>query len=171
MIIVEGFDGSGKTTLADKIGALLKWPVLYTGGPTKDEADVLSCLLRSRQRMTKRCVQDRITHVSEAAYSIHSHPNKAARAIDNLRDIGPNVMFVYCRPPVDFLMQELSGHTRKEWDTDEHMAKVVANARQIVSVYDTLVATVALRSNIVHFDRTEAGATERILTVVERRFT
>lgn len=170
MIIVEGFDGSGKSTLANRIGVMLGWEVLHTGGPTKDETDVISCLLRSRQRMRARCVQDRITHISESAYSLLTYPNKAARALDNLRDIHPQMTVIYCRPPTEFLVQELSAHVRKEWDNDEHMSSVVANARQIIATYDTIMAVVALRVDILMYDRTAIGDGERILRIIERRF-
>lgn len=170
MIIVEGFDGSGKSTLATKIGKLLGWEVLHTGGPTKDEADVISCLLRSRQRMRARCVQDRITHISESAYSLLTHPNKAARALDNLRDIHPQMTVIYCRPATEFLVQELSAHVRKEWDSDDHMSTVVANARQIIAAYDTIMSIVGLRVSILAYDRTVPEDSDRILKIVERRF-
>jgi adenylate kinase family enzyme len=170
MIIVEGFDGSGKTTLATRIGELLSWEVLHTGGPTRDEADVISCLLRSRQRMRHRCVQDRITHISESCYSLLSHPDKAARALDNLRDIHPQMTVIYCRPSTDFLVQEMSAHVRKEWDSDDHMSMVVANARQIIATYDAIMAVVALRVDILRYDRTVPDDSDRILKIVERRF-
>lgn len=170
MIIVEGFDGSGKSTLANLIGDLLGWEVLHTGGPTTDEADVISCLLRSRQRMRHRCVQDRITHISEAAYSLLSHPQKAARALDNLRDIHPQLTVIYCRPPTEFLVQEMSAHVRKEWDNDDHMSMVVANSRQIIAIYDTIMAVVALRVDVLTYDRSAIGDGERILRIIERRF-
>lgn len=170
MIIVEGFDGSGKSTLARRIGERLGWEVLHTGGPTTDETDVLPCLLRSRQRMKQRVVQDRITHVSESAYSMLTHPNKAARALDNLRDIGPQVLVVYCRPPTEFLIQELSAHVRKEWDNDDHMTMVVGNARQIIAAYDTIMSVVALRNHVHHHNRCLPDDTDRILGIVERRF-
>lgn len=170
MIIVEGFDGSGKSTLANRIGELLGWEVLHTGGPTKDETDVISCLLRSRQRMRQHCVQDRITHISESAYSMLTHPNKAARALDNLRDIHPQMTVIYCRPATEFLVQELSAHVRKEWDNDEHMSTVVANARQIIAAYDTIMAVVSLRVDVLHYNRQLPGDVTRILNIVERRF-
>lgn len=172
MIIVEGFDCSGKTTLANKIGALLKWPVMHTGGPTTDEADVMRCLHRSVTRFSKQVVQDRTTHISESVYSMTEFPRKAALAINALREIPPFVMLVYCRPSPEFLVSALKDEHRHEvWDTDAHMERVVANARQMIAFYDTVMEIVALRvTGIIRYDRAVAGADEAILEEAKRRF-
>lgn len=171
MIIVEGFDTSGKSTLALKIAGRLGWPVLHTGGPTTDEADVVRCLVRSESRMRQQCVQDRVTHISESVYSMTAFPYKAALALSAIKNIPPHVMVIYCRPPTEFLLEALqSEHNDKEWDTDAHMARVVHHAPQMIAFYDTVMAMVGHRVTITRFDRSQAGSTERILDLVRERY-
>jgi len=171
MIVVEGFDASGKSTLAKRIADLLGWPVLHTGGPTTDEADVVACLHRSRQRMQKHVVQDRITHVSESVYSHLEFPAKAARALDAIREIPPTVMVIYAKPPPEFLIDALMHeHRQQAWDTNDHLERVHRDSRSMIAFYDTVMAMVALRTSVVRFDRSVPGETEKILKLVEERF-
>lgn len=171
MIVVEGFDASGKSTLAVKIGKRLTWPIVHTGGPTKGEDDVLRCLTRSRHRMTLHNVQDRITHVSEACYGMLRSPKSAALAIQSLRDFHDGVTVIYCRPPTEFMLEALKNqHVDEEWDTPKHMAMVLENARTIIAIYDTIMAVVGHRTGLYQYDRTVSGADEQIVEIMSRRF-
>lgn len=170
MIVVEGFDCSGKSTLAKWIGGWLSWPVVHTGGPTKSAGDVLTCLKRSRQRMMLRNVQDRTTHVSEAAYSMLSHPGKAALALSAFSEIPLQTVFVYCRPPTDFLLSAYDAHVAKPWDNKEHVDQVRANARQIVSIYDTLFELIAYQNTVIPYDRTRTEDLWHIQKFVKGNF-
>lgn len=171
MIVVEGFDMSGKSTLANILGAELGWPVLHTGGPTRDEADVVSCLLRSLQRMQKRCVQDRVTHVSESVYSMTEFPTKAALALDAIREIPPTVMMIYCRPAPEFLVRALADeHREKAWDTQDHMYRIRRDAATMIAFYDTVMAMVERRVDVIRYDRCDSLAATRIVRTAIERF-
>lgn len=168
MIVVEGFDGAGKSTLAEAIGAKLGWPVLHTGGPTKDAADVILCLDRSKQRLRQRCVQDRITHISESVYSMLTHPAKAARALDRLREVEMAWVVVYCRPPDAALIEALARHTAKEWDTKEHLATIASSVEQLIRIYDAVMEVAAIHTaRMIRYDRTVPGILERTVNEVE----
>lgn len=172
MIIVEGFDMSGKTTLAGKISERLGWPVLHTGGPTRDEADVVACLVRSRQRMQRKCVQDRVTHVSESVYSMTEFPRKAALALDAIREIPPSVMFIYCKPPPPFLLRAMKDeHVAKAHDTNDLLDRIEREAAEMIAFYDTVVAMVARRVDVIYYNRCQEGDLERVMQLVEERFT
>ncbi len=155
MIVVEGFDCSGKSTLADAIAARKGWPVVHTGGPTKDVSDVIHCLHRSRMRMVQSVVQDRITHISEAAYSGLYDPKRAGWAFAHLHEIGPPVCVVYCRPPTEVMIEGLLSHKDKAWDTEGHMTRVAEQARHIITLYDTIMEVVKQRNKIILHDRTQ----------------
>ena len=170
MIVVEGFDGSGKSTLALKIGRALTWPIVHTGGPTKDEDDVIRCLMRSRNRMGLHNVQDRITHVSEACYSMLTKPKQAALAVQCLRDFNDRVTVIYCRPPTDFLLEEVTRHVDKEHDPPGHMDVVRSNARQMIAIYDTVMQVVGHRTGLIVYDRTIDGTDEQIVQKMCRRY-
>jgi len=171
MIVIEGFDMSGKTTLAGRIADRLRWPVLHTGGPTTDEADVVSCLIRSRRRMEQKCVQDRITHISESVYSMTEFPAKAARALDAIREIPPTVMMIYCKPPPEFLMRALhEEHVAKAHDTCDILDRIKRDTAQMIAFYDTVMAMVSLRVEVIHYNRCLPGDMARIMNIVEERF-
>jgi hypothetical protein len=171
VIVVEGFDGSGKSTLAKAIGNRLTWPVLHTGGPTSDKLDVSRCLDRSIQRIHQACVQDRITHVSEAVYSAFRYYEKSAMAIEAIPYL-PSVVFIYCRPSVLSLMRTLHSHQNKSWDTNEHMQFVVANAGHLIALYDTITHMIERRfpDTFYRYDRDEPFAFERMMDTVMKRF-
>ena len=171
MIVVEGFDASGKSTLAKKSADRLGWPVLHTGGPTTDEADVIACLHRSKMRWQKKVVQDRITHISESVYSMTEFPAKAARALDAICEIPPTAFVIYCKPPPEFLMRALrEDHKAKSWDTDDHMDRVERDAAQMIAFYDTVMAMVSLRCQVHIYDRTVDQGAVNIITAIEERF-
>lgn len=155
MIIVEGFDCSGKSTIATEIARLKGWPVVHTGGPTQDVADVIRCLHRSRVRMTQNVVQDRITHISEAAYSGLYDAKRAGWAFAHLHEIAPPCCIVYCRPPTSVMIDALAQHKAKEYDTPEHMNRVIATSESIIALYDTIMEVVKQRNTIILYDRTQ----------------
>lgn len=156
MIIIEGFDCSGKSSLAARISERKGWPVVHTGGPTKDVFEVAACLARTRDRMKQQVIQDRCTHVSEAAYSMLRYPRQAALALNHFSDIAYPICFVYCRPPTDFLIEEYRRrHVAKEYDTTEFSAFVLENARSIIAIYDTLIHMIRMKHcAVINYDRT-----------------
>lgn len=172
MIVVEGFDCSGKSTLAARIGAELGWPVLHPGGPTNDEQDVYNCLLRSLSRMRQRCVQDRITHISESVYSMLRYPQKAAIALCAMREVAHAELVVYCRPPTEMLLDSLRDHAVKEHDDPEKLAKTLEDAPTLIRLYDTVMhlAVHYCGVRVLKHDRAILESEEHILSIVRRKF-
>lgn len=171
MIVIEGFDCSGKSTLATRLSNAIGWPVLHTGGPTHTVDDVVACLSRSRLRWRRRIIQDRITHVSESVYSHLSYPLKSARALDAIAQIPSNVLMIYCRPPPGYLLNAiLKEHRRESWDSAEHMSRVLRDAPGMIAFYDTVMAMVALRCNVHVYDRLAEPDAESIIALAKERF-
>lgn len=170
MIVVEGFDASGKSVLAKKLALRLQWNLYHTGGPTKDEIDVMHCLRRSYNRMYEQCVQDRVTHVSESVYSMLSAPEKAAPAIDRLRELCI-AKVIYCRPPTEFLLEAVKNdHLAKEHDTPRHLDMVLSKSRELIAIYDTIMAVVNLYSPVHTYDRTIEGADTELIEQIYGRY-
>lgn len=154
MIVVEGFDGAGKTFLTDQIASRLGWPSYHTGGPTKDMEDVMRCLRRTYMRFLENCVQDRCTHISESVYSILTRPLQAAEAMSRLYELRAAKVLVYCRPPTHVLMEAVRHHTPKGHDTPEHVACIIQQAQELISVYDAIVESASVHVDVVRYDRT-----------------
>jgi len=172
VIVVEGFDCSGKSTLANKIGAALKWDVLHTGGPTKDCHDVERCIARSYARMHMKCVQDRVTHISETVYSMLTHPEKAAIALNSIREIAVAELVIYCRPPTEFLLEEFMNHERKDHDDFTELETLERNAPMVIRTYDTIMHLVAqyVGVRLLKHDRTDPRSEQQIIDIVRRKF-
>lgn len=172
MIIVEGFDCAGKSTLAIKIGLAINAPVLHPGGPTRDETDVVACLLRSLSRMKQRCVQDRVTHISESVYSMLPRPKHAVLALNAMREVAHAELIVYCRPPTEVLLEALREHSCKEHETQTHVDRVLEEAPTLIRLYDTVMHLAAMYAGcrVIRYDRTKDGDEQHVLDIVRRKF-
>lgn len=161
MIIVEGFDGSGKTTLCEHLATAMGWPVQKCGGPTRDAHDLRRWLDRGYQAMREKSVKDRTTCVSESVYQSLSDPARSAMALHAITDLqrittSHRLVLVYCRPPTSFLIDALITHKDKAHDTPAHMEKVRRQAMWMIEYYDTVIALAARqRVRIVTYDRTK----------------
>lgn len=170
MIVVEGFDGSGKSTLCKLLSAALKLPVETIGGPTKDVQDVIKCLDKSYAALSRDSIKDRTTYVSESVYSSLSDPAKAAMALTSINDISritwrKRIVMVYCRPPTGFLINELALHEDKAHDPPGHMDRVRRQAPFLIDFYDVVVRMVARqRVRVIEYDRTK----DKIEPVIEQ---
>ena len=68
IIIIEGPDGSGKTTLAEKLSKQTKWPIVHRSQPKTEEEK--ACMMQSYLEVIKQgknCIFDRCWY-SEMAY-------------------------------------------------------------------------------------------------------
>ena len=152
MIIVEGYDGSGKTTVAEKIGDRFELPVYHAGGPPDGELGVMSCAARSLSRMGVRCVQDRVTQVSHSVYSMLRKPRESAIALSRITDLKAARLLIYCRPQLPTLLSNVERHVTKAHDTDAHNQFVKASANALYYVYDTVVALASYNVAIAIYD-------------------
>ncbi|HTR69282.1 MAG TPA: hypothetical protein VMH41_03525 [Mycobacteriales bacterium] len=161
MIIVEGYDGSGKSTVAEEIGKRLEAPVFHAGGPPVDDTDVLSCAARALTRMNMWCVQDRVTQVSHCVYAMLTKPVEAALAISRMDDLKAARLLVYCRPSTDTILSNLqrhrakeyeAGHVAKEYAADSHTVYVRVNANVLIGVYDTIIRLASRHVSVIYYD-------------------
>lgn len=146
-IILEGFDGAGKSTLASK----LRFPVKHAGGPPKDEAALKACLVDQMMDCGLRVVRDRVTCISHQVYGNAMFDPMLMKALHAMLDC-KNTVLVYCRPPDDIAL-DFTRHTIVEHDTAEHVAMVRANAQTFLERYDELMSKVTH----VRYDYTKDG--------------
>lgn len=168
MIVIEGFDATGKSTLARATAEYFDCPLYAIGGPPRNMADMLECIEVCQHRLASLCVQDRITHVSESVYSMLRFADRAIAAMDAIDRIPSSTVFIYCRPAMDVITTAVrEEHERKAWDTDAHIESITQNASMLVELYDSVIDVVALRTKIHLYDRTQPDAIANMLKTIE----
>jgi len=136
MLIIEGPDNSGKTTLVKELAQLLPGQkVLHSGGPVKSEADRderMERILNSRH-----VIWDRVPCISEQIYGPVLRGVNIFGGTTYLQavvDIGAAI--IYCRPP-DHLLFNLDTHdVNPDHDDEEHLTGIKQNHEKIVASYD-----------------------------------
>lgn len=144
LIICEGFDNSGKTTLAHRLANRLQnmddkhfcTEVMHSPGPLTPEemADWVDDL-------TRRCmfegaepnilISDRMPMISEAVYGPTLRGvNKLERFEDELWEkiLALNPVIIYCRPPSKVILETLGER--------DQMDGVVSRKAQLIRAYD-----------------------------------
>lgn len=169
MIVIEGMDGSGKSTLAAALSEWLGWPVLHPGGPPKTLSDTKRSVEMCIDRMGQRCIQDRVTMLSEVAYGTFAGRNDHAglALLSTLAVAKRAAIVIYCRPPAEFVTAKLcEQHVVKDHDTPEHLEMVLANAARILAVYDTLYASLRVIGRTHAYNYLEKGALDDVKRAV-----
>jgi hypothetical protein len=137
MIVLEGADNSGKTTFASRFSGL---PV-YTAGPAPKDADAeLACIIEQMNNASKRCVQDRLTCISQQVYGNRLFDKSLGQVLVDMIKM-PRVIVVYCRPP-DRVLMDFSTHNVKSYDTEEHLKKLLDSQHTYIERYDALMSTI-----------------------------
>ena len=147
MIIIEGPDNSGKSTLVEWIKEnFYVTEVNRRHGPPVDAQDilertelVLDTEIHSHPR--RNFITDRFSLIGESVYGPilrgkdlwKEIPQDKERVEKTLRILNPFV--IYCRPDLDTIL-DLSHHRVKSYDTQEHLSNLAKNQGLIVKAYD-----------------------------------
>ncbi len=138
MIIVEGPDGAGKTTLCQKLHAATDLPVIHSGGPPGSAGEVQE---RIRElSLFPRAIRDRCVLISEPIYGgvlrgqSFLREDRAIRLLHSL----PFSVVLYCRPPEAVLFDHLDENLNREKShkPGDHADQVRFSFDQIVWAYD-----------------------------------
>jgi hypothetical protein len=136
MIILEGMDNSGKSTL----GKLIGLPIVNPGGKPKDEAQ--ENLMMSEQLMLallgSDVVQDRVTCISQQVYRGRVGDARYGGFAERML-CGYKVFLIYCRPPTDVIM-DFSGHVIKDYEDPADVDRVMRSAHHLITSYDKLMS-------------------------------
>lgn len=132
MIIIEGIDNTGKSTIAQRLSSRLSLPVQGSEGPPRYPGELIERL--TRYATFRDCIFDRHPVVSQPIYRTLRHLGEDAIVplsfVDQLYEKKP--FFIYCDPPAG---RGLSGHLVKQRDSSVHLAAIAENYADLLSAY------------------------------------
>lgn len=169
MIVVEGYDCSGKSTLVGKLDAWTDnfYAIKHSGGPPTDLNHVRRCLARCLHRMSYHVIQDRVTQVSESVYGIIVRPAMSALALSRIGDLRHARLLIYCRPDRATILDTLGRHKAKAHDTPEHIEHVLAHATTMINIYDTIIEMARQHVDVFKYDYQNTTHDDQLREIIE----
>lgn len=168
MVILEGPDGGGKSTLATLLSTALGFPVIHTGGPLESREEFNSRVEEFSLNAPKHnMILDRTPYISELVY-----PHLANRvpfcSIEELKNVISFVdpIIIYCRLSSSFRMREKMTLVPKVYKTPEYKNKVLTNHLFLTDRYDNLMES--LGEDVIWYDW-EEEKTEILVGQIRRR--
>ena len=143
-VILEGFDNSGKSTLAEMLKRDAEATVYYPGPKPVGIRDIRRQMRQQAEWASEpSAVLDRVTIFSQYAYSLGDTRQMLQLAFASLMEMRAfmrtidNSLVVYCRPPIEKIL-DFSTHQIKSYDDHKKLRWLEANAERIVQRYDNL---------------------------------
>jgi len=157
MLIVEGPDGSGKTTLVGRITA--HWhgyprsyniPVVHSVGPAT-KGPLFDWAMRTLDEAQDAQILDRFPYFSEPVYGDVLRRDPPLMTPDQLlilrrRLISLDPLVIYCRPPLVTMKEQVKKRPQ--------MKGVLGNYEKIVEAYDWRFASWSIDFHTFHYDST-----------------
>lgn len=143
MIILEGPDGAGKSTLAQQLSADLNVPLHHSGGPPRDRQEIIARQARMNKDLLAGVVKvyDRAPCISDPIYGpiirgetpFDDYTHLALEFRMRLK-----VPVIYCRPRLAFIHAALVDRLEPEktYKPQKHIDGVRKNVDAIVASYD-----------------------------------
>lgn len=130
MIIVEGMDNTGKSTLAKLFGL----DVVHPGPAPRSYEHGIQCLDSQLQLCNKPIVMDRVTCISDPIYRDRGLQKLYEQyRLQMLKTV--HCVVVYCRPPDNVVLNN-STHKPKSYDTPKHLEDLKKNGARYLRLYD-----------------------------------
>lgn len=138
MIVLEGPDNAGKSTLGDQLSRALMSELVHTSKPGRSLEEMQEIMSDILLNQTPDIIYDRVPIISEQIYGpIIRNENKFAGEVGNRTMelfLGREPLIIYCRrEPEELVKIPLE---QKEHDTPEHIEKVTARILTIAQAYD-----------------------------------
>lgn len=133
-IILEGFDNSGKSTLANSFGL----EVLHPGPRPANIMEEIRCIRDQLARAGDPVVMDRVTCISTPAYAGNRIFHRAYRGHAFELVTKPHCVIIYCRPNINTIL-DFSTHQSKEYDTPASELALRRKARNVIANYDAIM--------------------------------
>lgn len=156
MIIIEGPDNSGKTTLAKFLAKEIGREYYHAGGPPKSTPEIIGRVHFSFDNKDKY-IFDRSPLISEQVYGVmrgqlYLNFEENEDLYSRFRELGP--IIIYCRPPNDTIL-DMSTHEAKPHDTVEHVKQVTDKAVQMIALYDDAIEHPVMPKQVIYYDYTK----------------
>lgn len=140
IIIVEGPDNSGKSTLAKELSELLGYTVSHPGGSPKTIDAATACCADQQSRLehaeSLKLIMDRVTCISDLAYQDRNHDLYNLYQRQMIASNG--VVLVYCRPPKR-VIRSFKGTGIKPHKSAEEVKFARSNIKRIIDSYDSIM--------------------------------
>lgn len=131
MIVLEGPDGGGKSTLASVLAHMTKWPIIGSEGPPKGTIEFIERLERYHALPTT-VICDRHPVISDPIYAKAFGRDTFVRYEDLFRFLNRNTFIVYCVSPTGELGPQDNPHA----DTPEYVSQLTREHANIRKLYE-----------------------------------
>lgn len=145
-IIVEGMDGTGKSTLIKHLAHRYGLTIVESGGPPKDLPDLINwCRLQYAHIKLGGVIMDRVSSISQPCYNDDIDSWTIDFLVDQMYHLlgFKHTRLIYCRPPTDVILS-LENHEIKSRDSKELIDYIENNADKILDKYDSTMERLAL---------------------------
>lgn len=132
MIILEGVDSSGKSTLGRVIHERYGWPLIPSRGPAKSPEEIAD-RLREYDMMGPSMIFDRHPVISESIYGPLAGRPQSLQPIHYAKFWTGSHLLIYCRPPGDI---RLAAQTNLAIDSPDYVAHLQTTRTQTIRAYD-----------------------------------
>lgn len=163
IVVLEGPDNSGKSTLAKYLCDATRALYYHPGGAPADIQAERRFLIEQQQLINSGgpLVMDRLTCVSQQVYNGHAEFDQERLRHLDVVTRSQFVFVVYCRPPNEVLC-DTSNFTWRSDETEEHRQKIITRAFEWVQKYDDLMTKVPC----AHYDFKDSTASEVLRTAL-----
>lgn len=146
IVVLEGADNSGKSTLAQRLSKDLGIDVVHPGGPPKNIVEVITrCNEQSQVFQLSTDVDlifDRITCISDLIYRGRLEFDRVFGVFQSQLKLMKNVVIIYCRPS-DERLRNFDDHVMQSYENEAVVQHAKDNVDRIIEEYDNLMAAFA----------------------------
>jgi len=142
IVILEGPDNAGKSTLGNKLAIDLHLDLIHPGGPPKNLVEVIErCQEQSTvfsHSTTVDFIFDRVTCISDQIYRGRTDLYKLFDFYQNDLRSAKNIIIIYCRPSDDRL-RNFDDHVQKDHEDEAIVQHAIDNVDRIINEYDSIM--------------------------------
>ena len=143
VIVLEGPDGAGKSTLAERLAYKFQWPIVHTGGPLANREDYFTRVQDKKLRVARNTIFDRVPMISELVYCLVQDRAPFIHEWEAMNDlIALRPVVIYCRLADTAQMLDRIIASPKAHKSPEYLEAVKKNHDSIVKKYDAVMRLV-----------------------------